>query len=159
MEKWEHAEKEALENIRTADHMLNVTYKLINDPKLLLMILKKVDKALKHAICSLLYFERHNKRIQDFNEKTFESSMYVLEKDVSKRYKIRRNYIKLAKEVNNIVSEHDSSPMEFVRQDKLVICSDNYGMQVLSEDRMKSIVSDSKAFIKNIAETVRMKSD
>jgi hypothetical protein len=159
MEKWEHAQKEALENINKADHMLNVTYRLLCDPKLLLMALKRIDVALKMSVKSLIYIEQHFKRIPDFHEKAFDSSMEILEKNVSQRYKIKRNYLKLVKEVNNIVSEHDSSPMEFVRHDKLVICSDNYGMQVLSEDRLKSILSESKAFIKNIAETVSMKSD
>ena len=150
MEKWEIARKDAVENIKIADHMLNVTYKLINDPKLLLMILKRVDLALKQAIKSLLYFEIYYKRIPPFHESD-DSTIEIFENSVRSRYDIKNKYIKLVKEINMIITEHNQSPMEFVRQDKLVICSDNYGMQVLSEDKIKDFIQESKSFVNSIA--------
>ena len=62
MERYEIALENAKKNIRVADHMLSVTYKLVNDPKMLLAVMERINNALSYSVASILHYERLYKR-------------------------------------------------------------------------------------------------
>ena len=53
-------------------------------------------------------------------------------------------------EIFRLVQKHKQSPMEFVRKDRFVICSDNYRMKTLSLADIQSYISKAKIFIERM---------
>ena len=63
MEKFQESLLKAKKKLHLADHMIFVTYKLVNDPRLLLSAIKNIFNSLQNTIDSLLCYERLFKRI------------------------------------------------------------------------------------------------
>ncbi|MBI1969910.1 hypothetical protein HYS48_04410 [Candidatus Woesearchaeota archaeon] len=152
MDRVLEAKEKALKNIRIADHMLTQTYPLVNDPKLLLSILENVFLSLTNAMAALLHHERMQKKIPPFQE-NFESKFHMLQSMVASKHRIRGytispEQLRFIQEIKDAVIAHRKSPMEFVRKDSFIICTDdNYGMKMLSVEAMKQYISKAKQFI------------
>ena len=146
MEKFQEAREKAERSIRVADHMLFVTYPLIQDDKLLISILENVFLAMSQSMASVLYYERLFKRVHPFHD-NFESKYTLFKEKIAPRYKIERKYLKLMRTVHEIILEHRKSPMEFTRRGKFVICSGDYQTKTISFDDLKDFVRTAKVFL------------
>ncbi len=155
MERYEIALENAKKSIRLADHMLNVTYKLVNDPKLLLAVMERIRSALEYSIASILHYERLYKRIPPFQE-NFDSMFNTFKARCTRRYNINIEYITLVQEINDILNQHKASPVEFRKNDKFVICTDSYRLRVISIDNIKKYIEKAKLFVKESANMVAM---
>ena len=153
MEKFQEARARAKKSLKVADHMLTITYPLVQDPKLLLAVLENIFIALTNSMAAILYYERLFKRIPPFHD-TFESKFNVFSADVSKKYKFDPSYIRLIMDVKNLILEHKKSPVEFSRDNKFVICSDKYDIKTISEDQLKEYVKKTKLFIQEMTNMV-----
>ena len=146
MEQFQVARDNAVKKLNIADHMLTMTYPLVQDPKLLLAVLKNIFSAMESAMSSVLHYERLFKRIPQFQE-SFESKLTVFKSRVQPKYSINEEYVKILYELREIIVEHKHSPVEFARKDKFVICSDNYKMKAISVPEIKNYISKAKTFI------------
>jgi len=155
MEEYEKSLEDAKKTVRLADHMMNVTYKVVPDPKILLAIIERLRNGLEGSMGALLQYERMYKRIPPYN-KTYESMYDVFRTRIVKRYHINIEYITLIHEVDNIIKQHRKSPVEFRRHDKFVICSDDYRMKVITVDNIKAYIEKSKQFIRETENMVRI---
>ncbi len=145
MEKFQEAREKAIKNIKIADHMLAVTYPLIKDAKLLLTVMDNIFLALANSIAAVLYYEALYKRIPNFEDK-FDSKFNLFKTNIDK-LKIDRKFVPFIQDVKNIITEHKKSAVEFRKGDRLVICSDNYSLQVLSEAQVGAYLERAKEFI------------
>lgn len=148
MEQFQIARDEAIKKLRLADHMLTITYQLVQDPKLLLAVLENIFYAMEKAMSSVLYYERLFKRIPPFQD-SFESKLSVFKTRIQPKYRISDDYIKIIQELREVIVEHKNSPIEFARKDRFVICSDNYKMKTISIPEIKKYVASAKLFIQN----------
>ena len=57
----------------------------------------------------------------------------------------------MIRDIKDIIVEHRKSPMEFVRKDRFVICTDNYRMKTIDAGQIKNYISDAKIFIQKIS--------
>ncbi|MDD5178058.1 MAG: hypothetical protein PHT54_02140 [Candidatus Nanoarchaeia archaeon] len=130
----------------SADHLTYVTYPLVKDLKLIITILDNLHKSLELGMDAVLQYERLYKRIGPVPENF--SARYELFKDncVSK-YGFNREHLLLMKDLREIIKNRKESPMEFIRKDKYVICSDDYGMKTITIDKVKNYIFQSKSFI------------
>jgi len=154
MDRYEAELESAKKTIGVADHMMNVTYKVVNDPKLLLAIMDRIHSSLTYALGSILHYERMYKRIPPFQD-NFESMFLAFKSRVTRRYDINIEYITLIQEVDEILKQHKKSPVEFRRQDKFVICSETYRMKVISIENIKKYIETAKRFIKETENMVK----
>ncbi|MFH1682187.1 MAG: hypothetical protein ABIA37_00160 [Candidatus Woesearchaeota archaeon] len=157
MEKFQLLKEEALKNYRMADHMLNVTYPLVHDTKLLLGVADNLFLALTHTLGSILHYEFNFKRVPSF-EDNFDSKLRVFRQDCLHRYKIRKEYIDLMKEMKEIILLHKTSPVEFRRKDRFVICTDKYQIKAITVNQLKSYLLKTKEFM-SIAEMITKKNE
>lgn len=145
MERYEIACARARQDLKVADHMMNITYKLVNDPKMLLSIMQRLMSALTNTMGCVLHYERLYKRIPMFNE-SFENMYLIFKARTTRRYNINIEYLTLIEEVRQILNQHKKSPIEFSRKDKFVICSDDYRMKTISIENIKSFINKAKLF-------------
>ncbi|MFW6450130.1 MAG: hypothetical protein ACOCZ6_03680 [Nanoarchaeota archaeon] len=145
MEQYESSSMQARQDLKVADHMMNVTYKFVDDPKVLLTIIQRLMDAVNNTMATILYYERLYKRIPPFNN-TFENMYYLFKARCTRRYQINVEYIKLIEELREILNQHKKSPVEFKRKDKFVICSEDYKMRVISAEKIKNYINKAKLF-------------
>ncbi|MFH1026150.1 MAG: hypothetical protein V1764_05670 [Nitrospirota bacterium] len=153
MEKFQEARDKAKRNLQIADHMIYMTYNMVKDPKLLIVIMENIFLALTNAMSSVLYYEKFFKRIEPFPE-NFESKFAIFQQECVKKYNIDKSYILLIRDVKDFIFEHRQSAVEFVRKDRFVICTDNYQMKAVSVDQIKRYIGITKNFLQETARIV-----
>lgn len=125
---------------RTADHLTYVTYPLVRDTKLLLTIIHNLNRAAQKSMDAVLYYERLFKRIMNIPD-DFELK-FSLFKEKAKRYGVNESTLRVIKELHYLMRVHKESPMEFTRNNKLVICGDNgyRNLKMVGIDNVKNFV-------------------
>lgn len=149
MENFQEAREKAVKYIKIADHMLNHTYPLIKDSRLLLAALENTFLALTNSVASLLYYERTFKSIPPF-QPTFESKFNLFREACIRKYKIEESYLTLMLDLKAIITDHKKSPVEFTRSGSFVICDERYRTRIISVDEMKKYISKTKMLIEKI---------
>ncbi len=146
MEKFQEAIQKAKRNVKIADHMITMTYPLVNDPKLLLAVMENTFLALTQSVGALLHYERLFKRVPPFHD-TYEAKYALFREKAAARYGIDKKYLTLMSDIKSIIVEHKNSPIEFARKDVFVICSDNYRIKSISVEDMKRYIAQTKEFV------------
>ena len=149
MEKFQESILKAKKSIHLADHMVFVTYKVVNDPRLLLSVIKNIFNSLQYTMDSLLIHERVFKRIPAYPE-NFGSKFSLLKDSCIPRLNLNQSYLYLIKDIHNLLIDHKNSPVEFSRKDRFIICSSNYRTKSVSLKEIKEYLLRSKSFIKDV---------
>ncbi len=144
---------EAKKAVRAADHLLYITYPVVNDKKLFISIVDNLYKANINAMNAILQYERLYKRVAPYPE-IFEHKMDLLKTGIAERYHLQREYIVLLEDLKKITEARKASPIEFQRQDKYIICSPNYRMETLTIEKLKNYLFQSKLFVEKIAKII-----
>jgi len=153
MEKFQELGELAKKKIHLADHILTQTYPLIQDPKLLLVVVENIFLALTNAMGAILYYERLFKSIPPFQD-NFSSKFNMFREKIVNRYNIPKEEVKLIQEIKDIILQHKKSPVEFIKKNQLVICSGDYNMRTISIDIMKNYLNQAKNFVQKSNEIV-----
>lgn len=146
MEHYELYLEKAKEEIKAADHMANVTYRLVNDQKILISVVMKIMDALTFSMASVLHYERLKRRIPPF-ENSFSAIFDVFKARCRRRYSLSEEYIVLIQEIRNIAEMHKKSPVVFSKDNSLVICSDEYETIAVSHEKIKNYINKAKLFL------------
>jgi len=137
---WNHA----LQQQHTAEHLLEVTFPLSKDPKLLLGIIYNLSSSI-HLALDALFLKEGIIPKPELNQKISDLKMK------SKHYgEISSEEIKFMLKIEEIKESHQNSPVEFKRNKKLVICDKEYGMQVLTVSEVKEHLQQLKSFLNHI---------
>lgn len=145
VEALEAAEK----RVQLADHLLGVTYPLLKETRLLLASAQNLSAGVEYAMTALLVHERRFKRVPAFKE-SFHSKLTVFKMRVVPRYNISAEFVTFITNLRQLIDEHNESPMEFARKEKLVICSPSYRLRTLDDRELKRHVLTGKRFIQQI---------
>ena len=146
MEQFQVFREKAQTKLKIADHMLTMTYPLVKDTKLLLVIMENLFLSLTYAMSSILYYERLFKRIPLFSD-NFESKFSIFKEKCINKYDIPQEYVRLLQNVKSTMMEHKKSPIEFERKGTFVICSDSYKLRTISTSQIKDYIAKTKEFI------------
>jgi len=153
MEKFQTSLIQSKKSLQIADHMIFVTYNVVNDARILLSSVKNIFNSLMSATESLLHYERLFKRIPIFPQNT-QSKLTLLKDNCLKTYDLSQNYLYLINELNELLEEHKKSPIEFSRKDKFVICTPNYSMKTVTPKKIKEYITLTKKYIEDIEKIV-----
>lgn len=138
--------QEAERTIRIADHLLYVTFPLVQDKKLLLKILAEINKAVMKNITSILQYEYLFKRITLFSDP--KSNLRTFKEKCAPNYQISEDEIKILEELFDLAKKHKQSPMEFVRNEKVVILT-NGNPDILTLEKVKEFLVLAKNILRN----------
>lgn len=108
-----------------ADHLLTATYKLVQDPKLLLGVIDHLHTFYAQALQAVLL--ANGMRPLSGITGQLEQATHVLSDE--QRRAIRR--------VDRLKSAYEASPVSFRRKEQLVICDDSYVVSALTEENIK----------------------
>jgi len=153
MEDFKNLLREANMLFKAVDHMLYVTYPLLKENKLIINMTENLNSSLIKAMEALLYYDRAYKRVEVFPD-DFYSKLDVFKRECAIRYGIDRTYITLIQDLRDIINERKKSKMEFVRNDKYVICSDNYSIKTITISKLKEYLNISRLFIRKVNQVI-----
>ncbi len=136
----------ALKNLKTADHLLNVTYPIVKDPKLFLLVLDHLFLALIGSVTAILHYEQHYRRIPKFKD-TFQEKYDIFVRYCVKPYQINKEYLDFILNIKSLVIAHQKSSMEFVRKENIVICDDKYSCKTIDVNLLRSYIDKTRMFV------------
>ncbi len=143
----------AEKRIKTADHMVYVTFPLIKDKRLLLKIIQEIKNAITEGINSILQYEYLYKRIILY--KNPKSNFKIFIEKCAPRYQITREEINLILELFDFIEKHKESPFEFIRNEKVIILSENLKPKALTIEKIKEFLIVAKSVLKKIRLTMK----
>jgi hypothetical protein len=153
MEKIVEHIQEAEKELRTMDHIVYVTFPLIKDKRLLLKVIQELKGVITHCMTAILQYEYLFKRINLY-QNSGENIRTFTEKCAS-RYDINRNEIKLIFELFDFVEKHKQSPFEFVKDEKIIILSENLRSTTLTLEKTKEFLVLAKEILKKTKEGMK----
>ena len=142
MESVEELKERARKSLGVAEHMLNQTYPVVNDPKLILAIAGDIYTALVSSMDAVLMNDKEEKSLLDSN---FDSRLDAFKRLAPGRF--TDEDISLVSGFHEIMLEHKASPVEFPRKDRFVICDENYRCETISIDDMKNYLFKARLFV------------
>ena len=128
MEEYEKNLKEALKHLQIADHMIYVTFPIINEYRLLLKIFDEIYFSVINSIDAILNYEYLYKRIRIYSNNNDNLDTFFR---IAKNYGISNEQIKKIREIINHNKKHKQSAIEFVKKDRVIIMNDNLSIQIL----------------------------
>ena len=153
MERFQEEHNQAVQNLRIADHMLNVTYPLLNDPKLLLSVMDNTFLSLTHSMASILHYDRFFKRIPPFHD-NFESKFNMFKLKSMPTHRIDKSIPETMLQIKELILLHRKSPVEFRKNGQFVICHENYETTIITLNQIKEFTQKAKQFINTTTEIV-----
>jgi hypothetical protein len=148
MEKFLENLQDASKSIRTLDHMIYVTFPLIQDKKMLLNILLETKNAIQKLINSILQYEYLYKRINLYKNPQTNFETFI--NNCSKVYKIDQDEMKKIFELFDLAKKHKISSMEFVRNEKIVILGENSSHDVVTVGKTKEFILIAKKILEKV---------
>ena len=145
MEKFLENLYEAEQSIKKIDHMIYVTYPLIQDKQLLLKIISDTKNVIIRCINSILQYEYLYKKIR--LKKDPKENMKIFKLKCAPKYNISIEEIKLMLKLFDLVEKHKKSPFEFKKQEKIVILSKNSPPKIIIIENAKEFLALAKRIL------------
>ncbi len=153
MEPFEIQLEEAKKALKTADHLAYITYPLVSDNKLMLLIAENLYNSIIKTIEAMLNYDRYYKRIPVVPEESDEK-IIVFKNEVCKRYNINTDIILMIKDIKTIAESRKNSNMELFRKKELVIITEDFTRaKTLSLKKVKDYINSTKLLV-NKAESI-----
>jgi hypothetical protein len=128
--------------LSNADYILTQTYPLLKDPKILLAVLENINLAINDII-SLATKNYLNKNNSNKSNLSFKDDYDLFKRNYSK-------HIGVVKEIRSLWENRKECTVEFIKNDKLYLCSNDYEIRIISEDEMKKFLSKTIILFKEI---------
>jgi len=140
--------KESKRNIKVADHIVNVTYKVIKDEKLLINVLRKIRVAIRLIIKAFILVEKSKKKLVaiDF-DKDAERAISTFKIKVAPKYGIEKKFIRLITVVEEMLHTYEKSSLNIVKNNQIYIAQEDYTLRVINQNDVKKYINITKDFI------------
>ncbi len=152
MEKFIENLKNAEKIISSIDHIAYVTFPLVQDKRLLLKILTDTKTAIANCINSILQYDYLYKRINLYKNPKENFRMFIARS--APRYKITEKEINLIKELFDIVEKYRESSFDFVKNNKIIILSENLKPETVSFEKTKEFLILGKNILRKTQEGI-----
>lgn len=153
MEKYFISMKEANMRFKNADHMVYVTFPLINDPKILIVIAENLYYALLNAIDALLNFEYYHKRL-DYLPENLNDKLRTFREVVAKTYRFSRDIAVIFEDLHKLIEFRQKSPIEFIRKSNYILADNVYSTRMISFQKIKEYVVTVKPFMQKVDKVI-----
>ena len=139
----------ALKSIQMAKYLLSTTYPMIKEPKTLFSISDHVLSSMMFSVSALLFYERNKRTMPPYHDND-ESKINAFRRYLVKKYKFEE-FLAVMQRIGNLNKERKKAPIEFSRNGKYVICSDQFSkIETISEQDVKNYIKKAQEFVSKI---------
>ena len=153
MEKFQENIKKAAKSLQVADHMTYVTLPIVNENRLLIKIFDEIYKSVINSVNAVLNYEYMYKKIKLYKKNSENLKTFVQKCAVN--YNLTHQQIKTMLEIINLNQKHKKSAMEFVKQNKIVILSDNLNTKTLDIIKIKEYLLTAKELLMQVNKKIK----
>ncbi|MDD5651460.1 MAG: hypothetical protein PHF86_13780 [Candidatus Nanoarchaeia archaeon] len=154
MEKHDELLLSAKKSLNAADHLTYMTYPLVKDVKIVLTITQNLHSCVMDGMEAVLQFDRYYKRINPLTD-NFENKFSVFKEKCASRYNFNIDDLELIQEIKTILNCHKESNMEFIRSNKVIMCSPTFKMKTFDIPSIKLYLARTKKFIAKVDMAIR----
>ena len=141
----------AQRSLKVAGHMIEKTYPMVNDPKLILAVAGDIYSAVLSSMTAIVLKEG------EVVTADFQSRFDSFRK-LAPDHGFTSDDNVLIEKLDRIITAHRESPVVFPRKDQFVICGDKYDCMKISIDEMKNYLFNATLFVEK-ADIVVKKGD
>lgn len=141
-------------SLKTADHLAYVTYPLLKDTKLVVAILENIHIALTLSVEAMIEYDRTFKRIMSIPP-DFQSRLELFKRSSAPRYNIEREHVAMISEINGIMETRKKGMMEFIKNDRLVVCGTDFRTKTVDIEKSKAYVNNAKRYMLKVNNILR----
>lgn len=134
-----NSKDKVLRQLKTAKHLLNITFPLVKDPKLLIGIIHNLNSCLNYAL--EVVFLQESAMPKSLNEKI---------DLLHRKYDAKQEHTELIRKINHLVALHKESPIVFKRGNRQIICDENYHIEVISAKEIENLIDKTEEFLSHI---------
>lgn len=145
--------KLAKEKLHVGKHITTVTFPSLQDPKLLLAALQHLFLSMNYSMNAVLTHEHERGKTPPYNP-SFTSRFSAFRMHCADRLGFDKEAVKALWEARHLLLEHKKSPVEFVRDTRIVICSDDFDMTIVSSDRVKEFLNFTATFVDHAQDVI-----
>ncbi len=146
MNSFEPYATKAHEQYRIAKHLLEVTYPLMKDTKLLMGICINILRCLENCSSAILAYEYQEQQNKNFPS-TLQQKLSMLQTFSPSKTKIPKQTLILTADLAALEELHRKSPVEFSRNGRFVICSKEFDLTTLGIDDLKRYLSSAAQYL------------
>jgi len=154
MYKIEENLEEVAKSIKTADHLIYLSFPLLQDKRILLKAVIKIKETINKCINSILRFEYLNKKIRLYKDP--KKNFKVFKDTCSTKYNISNQEIKDIIELFELAEHQEKSSMEFMKDEKVIILSENMKARQISIEKAKKFLLLAKNLLKKTQENLEI---
>ena len=140
---------QANQSFKTADHLAYITYPVVNEKKLLMVVIQNIYTTLNNAMDALLAHYHAYKQIS-YIPQDFEGKAEMFRSALFKRHQLDPSLYDFFLEIDEIIRHHQRSAINFVRKDSFIIASDNFKLKTVTIEKVKSYLQQTKLFLDTI---------
>ena len=152
MEKFLKDIQETQKAIQTVDYMIYMTFPLIKDKRLLLKIVLELKSAITKCINLILQYEYLHKRITLYQSP--KTNFRIFKEQCAPRYKITKQEIELILELFDLIDKHKQSSFEFMKDEKIIILSDDLRQKTFTIETAKEFLILAKNILNKIQKLI-----
>jgi hypothetical protein len=156
MEKFAECVSEAHKKLVFSKYLLEKTYPMVQDPKMLLSVISNIYYSLRLALLGVLYFELFFKRVKPFSDDLNEQ-ICIFEDFCVERYPKLSCFSKELSSIQKIIDAHKDSSVEFAKNEEVRMFDENYHTTILSYSDVSNHISNAKVFIDSLILTFDVK--
>ena len=140
------AREKAVQQYESARHLLQITFPLVKDPKLLMGVIHNISASLEYSMNAILAYERILRLVPIYGPE-FRSRFNLFRLKSVKRNNIPPETINLINELRQVLDLHKKSPIGFQRGNKFVICNKDYELKVISIKEIQTYLDKTKEML------------
>ncbi len=138
-----------------SEKLINQIFPLTREKRILLKALNEIKESVKECISLILYYEHIQKRISI--SKNHYKNFEIFANNCSKDYGLTKEDIHLIKNLFRINEKHKKSPLEFIKDGKIVILSENLKTDFLTIKDITDFLKISKKVFEKTTEKLQGK--
>jgi len=154
MEKILENLEEAEKLIKTTDYLIYLSFPLLQDKKILLKAITTIKKIINKCINSILRCDFLNKKIRLYKDP--KKNFKVFKDTSAKKYNITQQEIKEIVELFDIAEHQEKSSMEFMKNNKVIILSENMQQKQVTLEKTKGFLLLAKNIFKKTQENLKI---
>lgn len=122
---------------RAAEHVLEITFPSIRDPKLLLRVIVFLEKAIKKTISLILKLEHIEKNLE--LTKSGSKNMSLFFDSVGSKYGLSPEDLEALKDVFDLGNKYRQSALAFSNKGRAVLFDDDLGEIIISYEHLEKL--------------------
>lgn len=129
-----------------AEHLFTQSYRSLQDPKILISVLKNLLFAIEEVITFHLERARKERRISAYSD-TFNGKLTAFKLHLARELEVNPVDFMMIAELQELLEQQARAPTEFRRKHEFIVADENFALHKISPEKTKTYIERTKSFV------------